>query len=191
MIQMSNDMCSVKHRNDTVKSWREHGYNVRYYQAVTPKTLDKQSQPIQFGKKRDKIEFTDTEKAVWYSHRNLWRFCEQKMQPIIIIEHDAKLVKDIPCNLFDECDIIGLSHTPFINRKTGETDYDRILRSAGVGYYLTPQIATKMVLGLNKKIITTNSDCYIHIHIEELGGWNIEHIQQTFNEEYGTTIEHN
>jgi len=67
------------------------------YEAVTPEGLHIQ-QGLDFAYKLSKgsygVEFSPTEKAVWYSHFNLWKACIKMNKPIVVIEHDMKLRKE-------------------------------------------------------------------------------------------------
>lgn len=74
------------------ESW--NGFNLKYYDAVTPKTLDKYSD-LEFGRRgrsNNPRELTDTEKACFYSQYNLWKKCATENTPILILEHDALCV---------------------------------------------------------------------------------------------------
>ncbi len=87
MIRMNNNELSLKYAEAAAHSWQ--GFNLKYYNAITPKTLHTQS-GLTFGKKGDR-ELTDTEKACFYSQYNLWKKCSVENIPILILEHDAYL----------------------------------------------------------------------------------------------------
>jgi hypothetical protein len=176
MIQIPDNPTSMYYRGRVEASWE--GYNVKYFNAITPETMDKLGY-LHFGKKRDTIEFTPTEKAVWYSHVELWAKARKK--PIIIIEHDAMLVLPIPDNLlWEKHDMVCLGHTGK-NKKA----------LPGLAYYLKPAVATRMVKDA-KSIdnITWNSDGTIHGYCGKNGVFVTKHVSQIQNRSIGTTIEH-
>jgi hypothetical protein len=175
MIQMPSSPQSMYYRGRVEESW--NGYNLKFFNAITPETMESKGY-LHFGKKRDTIEFTPTEKAVWYSHVELWAKARKK--PIIIIEHDALLVKPIPDRMWDQHDIICLGHT-------GKNK----IRLPGLAYYLTPGIATRMVNDVKAiKKITWNSDGTIHGYGTKEGVFETDHVYQVQNRSIGTTIEH-
>jgi len=188
MIQIPDNPISIHYRNYVKPSWVEQGFTIRYYDAVTPKTLNKQSFPMVMNFKksgRSHRHFTPTEKAVWYSHRNLWRFCAHKLEPIIIIEHDILLVEQVADDFFSDHKIIGMGSSYNRNNR------DIIHKSAGTAYYLTPNIA-KRLLGIeNSDEITTNSDAHLHRYIDKFGVWKHSTCRQYVDESIGKTIEHN
>jgi len=162
------------YRGRVEESWSE--YNLKFFNAITPENPPKNNY-LTFGKKRDTIEFTDTEIAVWYSHVELW--AKARTRPIMIIEHDALLVEDIPQNYFEKYKMMCLGHT----------GKNRTL--PGLAYYLTPEIATKMVNDVkNTQEITWNSDGSIHSYCQKHGLFEPEHVFQVQNKKIGTTIEH-
>lgn len=87
MIRIKDDPVSKAYAKYCAHSWQ--GFDIRYYDAVTPDTLDLQS-GLKFGKK-GKRDLTDKEKACLYSQYNLWKKCAIENRPILILEHDAWL----------------------------------------------------------------------------------------------------
>lgn len=90
MIRMSGNEVSRRYAEKAAGSWV--GFNLRFYEAITPDTLASQS-GLTFGTRGDKRELTDTEKACFYSQYNLWKKCAAENVPILILEHDAYLKK--------------------------------------------------------------------------------------------------
>lgn len=158
MISMTSHPISKMYVREVMPTWK--GYNVTQFEAVTPKDLVYKNK-LDFktkttGKKR---EFTSTEKAVWYSHFELWCECINK-GPLIVVEHDAKLLKPLP-DMKDE----GYKFLAFMNR-----DYGRKGKfiTPGVAYYITPPIAERLVAQAVSKPITQNSDG----HLSVVMNWN-------------------
>ena len=174
MIQIPDNPRSMYYRGRVEESWKD--YKVKYFNAITPQNPPKHKY-LNFGKKRDTIEFTDTEIAVWYSHVELW--AKARTKPIIIVEHDALLVEPIPDELFDN-NMVCFGHTG----KSKQT-------LPGLAYYLTPETAKIMVNGVkNTQTITWNSDGSIHSYCKKHGVFATEHVYQVQNRSIGTTIEH-
>ena len=118
MIRMKGHEKSEEYAEVSRKTWEKRGYSVTYMDAITPETMHTFEDPqIRFAykiairsveKRRQKLQkdkgfkfegiFSDTEKAVWYSHVKAWRQVASGDEPTIICEHDAKLRrKYIPC----------------------------------------------------------------------------------------------
>ena len=172
---MSHHPISMYYRGRVEESW--DGYDLKFFEATTPENNAKAF--LNFGKKRGTIEFTETEKAVWYSHVEMWARVRGKTKGVIIIEHDAMLVRPIPVRLFEN-DMVCLGHTG-------------VKRNAlhGLAYYLTPSIATKMVADVKSiKKIEWNSDATIAGYCDKIGVLQKDHVKQIQNRSVGVTIEH-
>jgi len=173
MIQISDNPRSMYYRGRVEESWSD--YNLKFFNAITPQNPTK-NEYLTFGKKRDTIEFTDTEISVWYSHAELWAKARKK--PILIIEHDALLLEPIPDEIFDH-DMVCLGH----HRKPD-------IWLPGLAYYLTPKIANDMVRRAKSSKIDANSDSFIHQYCERFGVFECKYAYQVQNKSIGTTIEH-
>lgn len=149
MIGMSEHPISVMYQREVKDSW--DGYDVKFFEAVTPKDLTYRNQ-LTFGRKETKRDFTSTEKAVWYSHFDLWCKCI-KQGPLIVIEHDSKLVKPLP-DLSNE----GYKFLSFINRDFGKKG---VAIAPGSGYYITPPVAERLVARAVYHPIKMNSDGHL------------------------------
>ena len=148
MISMSGHPISEMYKREVLPSWKD--YDVTQYEAVTPRDLIYKSK-LEFGKKANR-EFTSTEKAVWYSHFELWCECITK-GPLIVIEHDSKLVNPLP-NLSNE----GYKLLSFIERDFKPKGKHI---APGSGYYITPPVAERLVARAVAKPITRNSDGHL------------------------------
>ena len=200
MIQMPHNPISMYYRGRIEESWS--GYNVKYFDAVTPETMDNLGY-LRFAKKRDVCEFTETEKATWYSHVECWAMARRK--PLLIIEHDAMLDEPIDDDLWGQHDIICFgrqrkgspSHqtvSPFGRGRPPKAPFGSQL--AASAYYLTPNVAKKLVSrakkeGVGRKGIDVNPDCHIHVFCDKLGVWRTQHVYQLVERGIGTTIKHN
>ena len=90
MIRIKGNNVSEKYANYCNKSW--FGFDLRYYDAITPETLDKQS-GLTFENRKNGRPMTDTEKACLYSQYNLWKKCAIEKVPLLVLEHDAYLME--------------------------------------------------------------------------------------------------
>lgn len=180
MIVIEGNPISEYYRDYVIESWRKRDYEVEYFDAVTPETMHRYDY-LKFGLKRDTIEFTDTEKAVWYSHAELWAKCRNNGRPMMVVEHDIKLLDKIPESVYDN-DIAGLSFTMHGERRA---------KLAGGCYYITPETA-KSMLDTCKRLdkVIYNSDSIIHHYINKRGMW-YQYCEQYQNEEVGVTVQHN
>lgn len=175
MISITGNPISEYYKDIVTPSWS--GYKINHFEAVTPQTMSEFNY-LNFGKKRDTIEFTDTEKAVWYSHVECWVIARSK--PIIVVEHDILLDLPIPDEVFEQ-PMACLANS---NRTS-------LRHLAGGAYYLTPDIATHMVNHVkNVKNITYNSDAMIHRKCDEFGKWYRHLCHQFKNPDIGYTVEH-
>ena len=151
MIVMEEHPISLMYQREVESSWKD--YDVKTFNAVTPKDLVYKTK-LTFGTKKigKKREFTLTEKAVWYSHFELWCKCVNK-GPLIVLEHDSKLVKPLP-DLSKE----GYKFLSFINRDFGKKG---VAIAPGSGYYITPPVAERLVARAVSKEINQNSDGHL------------------------------
>jgi|SRR6056300_94142 len=181
MISISDNEISQYYKNLVLSSWKD--YEVRHFEAITPKDLHKYDY-LNFGLKhrlkgKVKVEFTETEKAVWYSHMECWVLARK--EPIIVVEHDIQLIKKIDESIFEN-DMVCLAHS---NRKNK-------LKLAGGAYYITPAIAKYMTNDAkSKKPIYFNSDALIHNVCDKKGVWKHSHCFQIKDDNIGVTVDHN
>ena len=90
MIRIKGNEVSEKYAGYCKNSWS--GFDLRFYDAITPKTLHEQS-GLTFGKRGNGRDLTNTEKACLYSQYNLWKKGAIENVPILVLEHDAFLEK--------------------------------------------------------------------------------------------------
>lgn len=190
MIRIKDNMISNHYKEKCKYSWQRQGYKVRYYDAITPETIPKTpslyfNDPIRF--KIKKRFFSETEMAVWFSHFLLWKFCSDKLTPIIICEHDALLYKPIPEKIFNS-PIAGLCYASVFTDKRVK----KPRKTAGGAYLLSPKIATYMYdihSNPNTHDIVHNVDAIIEKFIDSYGQWE-NCVTQFYSSKIGTTIDH-
>lgn len=158
MIAMQDHPVSVMYVRSVTESWA--GYSLNMFPATTPKDLVYKTK-LDFGMKvtGKRREFTSTEKAVWYSHFELWCLCIKK-GPLVVVEHDSKLVKPLP-DMSNE----GYKFLSFIDRDFGNKGKHI---APGSGYYITPPIAERLVAKAVCEPILHNSDG----HLSTIMNWN-------------------
>lgn len=139
-------------------SW--DGYNFRPRKAVTPKDLVYRHE-LPFGiKKAGKIrEFTLTEKAVWYSHYDLWKSCVRRNTPMVIIEHDSKLTAPLP-KMPNTLKFLSYINRDFVD-ENGELYNNSPALAPGSGYYITPTAASILIAQAISSDVKQNSDGHL------------------------------
>jgi hypothetical protein len=186
MIAITDNPISMHYRDICAPSWTDHGYTVRHFEALTPVDIVG-ANILNITKKmrspRREVEFTETERAVWYSHYYSWMLCRQLDTPIIVAEHDIMLLDDLDEDVFNY-DIACLSHVTRSNGKTAKL--------AGGAYYITPRGA-KILCGIKNKSteIIANSDAWIHRTCDDYGKWFMFSTTQIQDPEIGVTVIHN
>ena len=189
MIYLKDNQTSEEYKKIVSPSWINAGFNLEYQQGITPETFHRSKITLRFGNKQSGRNagkpFTETEKAIWYSHVKMWEIASRKSNPYIIIEHDVMLLKHIDLADIKKYPILGLCHNGLLSNKP-KKGY-RI--SAGGAYMLSRDIAKKMISNLPNKIVT-NSDAYIHSYITKYGAFKHECSTQLYIPEIGLTINH-
>ena len=184
MIAISDNPISMYYRKEVLPSWVNHGFKVNHFEAVTPRNMP---DFLPFYMKRKQRPFTETEKAVWYSHYALWSKCWETKTPLIVVEHDIRLLSPLEDEIFENR-IACLSHDCRPRRPGNEPEE---LKLAGGAYYITPDISRKLMRIRHDKRINHNSDAWIHKVCDENGKWYKHKCRQFKNPKVGATIEHN
>lgn len=140
-----------------------NGIEVLRWDAVTPETLHNFNS-INFTEKwpspprNYSVGFTETEKAVWYSHMTFWEHVMKTNEPAFLFEHDIVvydeqvwIIEELLCNVVQGLDFCSLTMN--------------ILEA----YYLSPKLAKKLInfLKKDKLNILENVDSYM-LHFADL-----------------------
>jgi GR25 family glycosyltransferase involved in LPS biosynthesis len=182
---MSNNPISQYYVKKALPTWKDH--NVHLFEAITPKTLpryDKLNFKMKMSKGGAGVEFSPTEKAVWYSHFLLWKNCVTMNRKIIVIEHDVHLVDPLPKERFREKN--GLALCKIWNKQMKR----HVCLPAGA-YYMTPYIAQVLINYTTKDPngIQLNVDAYLKKMLDtESHNWCCESMPEAA---IGSTIIHN
>lgn len=132
VITVKGHKTSEAYANFIKPRWRALGFKPQTFDAITPDTLPDYLHftPIQSNKYSRHGFFKDhtpTEKAIWYSHTELWIKCMKLNEPIIVLEHDT--VPIAPEHLIWD----------------GKTSYQVYDRGAMGCYVITPEFAVWML----------------------------------------------
>jgi hypothetical protein len=132
---------------------------------------------------RQRRPFSETEKAVFYSHAKVLRLISRKTNPAIVLEHDAELVKPLPDDIFD-MDITALGCTPKGDGKISQTP--------ALSYFIRPNMANSLFKFLTSIDCKGNVDAYINDYMKKYGSNNkhIHHVKHLKDDNIGNTIEH-
>ena len=190
MIVLPDDQKSKYYSEICLDRWQKLGYNIIKKEGTVPSTLGNE---LTFAdRKFNGNKFTDIEKAIWYSHYNLWK---EVTGPTYIIEHDTYPYKE----LFPfKGDIAFFSTFP---RNDQAWQRKREVISPGSGYFINRTTASILREWARAKPINENVDGHIHKTAKTLmkmreKDFNDYHLQfascfQLVNYEVGTSAEHN
>lgn len=177
VISLDKDVSNIQ------QSWLDQGFTLNPIEATTPDTIPKHGPLVFDKKKRDSerawnnpvVEFTPTEKAIWYSHYHMWYMSIHKDKPIIVIEDDVVLNSVFPTSWnIDRLKYFVRSHTP--DRMTQRYEF-----VWGAGYVLTPQGAGKLIHLAETWPIDINVDGFLRKARDEH--------PESWCTEYATTID--
>ena len=149
MIQIPDNETSQYYKRQALPTWEKFGYEVNMFDAYTPDNIPDY---LEFGQYYDMRDFTDTEKAGFYSHVELWKKCIEEDKPITIIEHDVECLSDdipIEADLFsfasfqnDDAWEIYCGHRFSKHPFWGKT---RKICPPTHAYYMTPDMAEMLL----------------------------------------------
>lgn len=190
MIVVSSDPKSEYYSSMCLDQWHNLGYTIIKKEGTTPSTL---GNDLPFAdRKFNGNKFTEIEKAIWYSHYNLWK---QVKQPTYIIEHDTYPYKKIP--KFEEQ--IGFFSTFPRNDNAWRKKVESI--SPGSGYFVNRTSASILRDWAVSRPITENVDGFLYQTAKRLLNQTEEEFEpnqlkfascfQLVNYAVGTSAEHN
>lgn len=190
MIVVSGDQKSDYYSKICLDRWQKLGYNITKKEGIVPDTLGDE---LPFAEcKFNGNKFTPIEKAIWYSHYNLWK---QVIEPTCIIEHDTYPYKELP----KFKDPIGFFST--FPRNDNAWQGKREVVSPGSGYYVNRTGASILRDWAISKPIDENVDGHLHKTAKIMlktkeKDFNDYHLQfascfQIVNYDVGTSAEHN
>lgn len=152
-IAISNDNISEYYKSLSIESFNKFGYyNIIHYEAIVPDTIP--SGPLEFTEKRiytpkRQREWKEVEKAIWYSHFLLWQKIGKLKTPVIVIEQDCILKKEISSHI---------TKRPIFSFACSMNSHSL----AAVGYYITPLAANRMIYRCLSRPNSCPVDGFIH-----------------------------
>ena len=145
-------------RQQALDTWYERGVEVKFFDAITPEELPNLSRlnltrKEKIGYYGGPVPFSDTEKAIWYSHFFLWQHCIEVDKPICIIEEDCMLIKPWP--------------EFFMVYKAAAFCYDSKEITPCAGYIITPETAKYLHDFALTETLQYNVDHLLSKHIDD------------------------
>ncbi len=191
MIQIPDNEVSQYYVNRVLPSWNNHKVNM--FDAYTP---DHMPDHLNFGKFWNFRDFSQSEKAGFYSHLELWKKCFEEDEPIAIIEHDVMCIKDdmpIIDNFFAFCDFDSeQSHENYATRFRGHPYWGtgEMFCPVTHAYYMTPDVAETMYYNL----IDTKLNKFVDDYMWEFMGKDtnkiVNYTNPLYDKEVGATMIH-
>ena len=175
MIKIEGHPVSEMYARISYKSWKDLGYNVTFFNAVTPKDLVYRNE-LKFGKKASRnADFSPTEKAIWYSMYDLWVECSKSRESMIVLEHDSYLHRKLP-------NLRG-SKFKFLSYIKREWKDNELALAPGSGYFITPESAKILISAAKKRTIGINSDGHVGRQFMNLWRATSNKVDNCINEE--------
>ena len=100
VITIMENERSVQVADRCIKSGKVFGYNIRKHKAYSPQNCNvyEELKKLKYPEKLFHEKYSRPENCIagFLSHHSLWQKCVRSKEPIVIFEHDAVLVGDIP-----------------------------------------------------------------------------------------------
>lgn len=187
MISMMDVPTSQIYRKLCKQSWEVNGYQVKHFEASTGNDSNLPFDFIHYPKFKKK--YTEPEMGCFLSHYHLWEKCVRIDRPLLIIEHDAVLVKSLP--ELNRSQILAFQVMVGLDGSISDKEHllpksDNVKNISGsCGYYLLPKDASMLIEKCNKPI-TQQVDRFL---MDAIGFVDFTYIQQ-FNYPDINTIDH-
>lgn len=207
ILRLSNNIISKELSERCMYTCNEVGMPAKYWEAfdgtndtdvIVPKHLENESH-INWLKVH-KTDISTTQVAIMLSHFSLWCHCLKIDEPIVILEHDAVMIKPFPFFAFyNMIQFLGCIEQvngtlPVYKLPPHGSWYDGRLRfiCRAHAYAIDPQIAKNLVSHILKTGIITTADVFIRsdlfaiiqdeIYAYDLAGLSInKEIQNSIN----------
>lgn len=170
---LANPM-SAPRREMALKSWYDQGLEPQLVQAITPDTIGDCDIKISFDKKyrlyeKRVTDFTETEKAIFYSHMMLLKQCAESSTPYAIVEDDVQLLQWFP----DQWELTQAKAFTVCSRVMKLNPLRHTITPAA-GYIVTPRTAKHIIDYVTSKPMQVNVDGVIVSFLDrekyDLGG---------------------
>jgi len=116
VITIEDNELSEESADRTIKSAKKNGTDVENFKAITPGSSllnEFNSDAIVTSKFSEVYSNFDSCLSAFYSHRNLWKKCVKMKENILILEHDAFFVGEVPEYLADRDACINLGRPSY------------------------------------------------------------------------------
>ena len=193
MIQIPDNEVSQHYVQESLPSWESHGFDVNLFDAYTPEHMPDY---LDFGLFWDTRDFSESEKAGFYSHLELWRKCYTEEKPIIIIEHDVKCdtsYMPIVDDFFAMCDFNSESEWKNYSTRFKGHPYwgtDEQLCPVTHAYYMTDEIAETLFYTLSEVTLDKFVDDYMWEFMGKDKSKIVNYTSPIYNESVGGTMIH-
>ena len=190
MIQIHGNEVSQHYAKQSIPTWDCH---VNLFDAYTPEAMPDY---LNFGKFWGQREFSESEKAGFYSHLELWQLCFMEDRPISIIEHDVvQCKKDMPIigNFFAFADFEDeKGWRNYSTRFKGHPYWgtDEPLCPVTHAYYLTPDVAEALFYAVTLDPITKFVDDYMWEFMGQDRDKIVQYSNPIYYEHIGGTMAH-
>jgi GR25 family glycosyltransferase involved in LPS biosynthesis len=187
MISLLNDKRATEFRNEVLLLWEKQGFKVNLFSAITPDMIPMITSQLNFSKKYLKVNkgasvpFTETEKAVFYSHYMLWRKSYEDNKSLMILEEDAIPIKIIPkiwnierISLLGMPIATGYIITPIKGKALSEDIQKRIIKDPVDGFLYSH---TFLKNSKEKYIIPSDDQKVVYIKQQKRNWSSIKHLK--------------
>jgi len=160
MIQIPAHRVSQHYVRQSLPTWT---CEVNLFDAYTPEHMPDY---LDFNLMWGNRPFSESEKAGFYSHLELWKKCFTEDKPITIIEHDVALEKVGPIvgDFFAMCDFNDEDEWRNYSARFKGHPYwgtDEPLCPVTHAYYMTPDVAESMFYAISEQQINKFVDDYM------------------------------
>lgn len=108
-----NEPVSVEQSNDCVQSFWNYGMSVNKFQGFYKNNVDTvwENEKLFLYHKQSDNKKVKGVKGCFLSHYSLWKKCLELNTPILILEHDALAIRELPEDILDyEYDVLNLDY---------------------------------------------------------------------------------
>ena len=167
VITLLGNTDSVRSAQQTIESAKSVGYDepIEMFEAILP---DDWHQILPFEHTFGNYARPDNVGACFASHYLLWKECVKLNEPILILEHDAIFVDNIPNIDFDMCINFGRpsyirpDHMIYVEPKDGVQTLHQFNFLGHHGYALKPAAAEIFCRDVETRILSAN-DVWMNI----------------------------
>jgi hypothetical protein len=191
IIQIPENKVSQYYLKQSLPTWEN--CNVNLFDAYTPKHMPDY---LNFGLFWGKRYFSESEKAGFYSHLELWKKCFEEDKPITIVEHDVELQEVGPvvgdffamCDFDDDDEWINYS-SRFRGHPYWGLESDPLCPVTHA-YYMTPDVAESLFYAISEKQVQKFIDDYMWEFMGQDRDKIVNYCSPIYNADVGGTMVH-